>query len=96
MDYRKNDAMKKAEGIAPVIGLQRSNRFGQVAVNTPPPRRARCTDDIAGKPESVNPLNLRGAGRGKVYGVTAKSQEITRRSSLTSRAIAWRRKIFQT
>jgi hypothetical protein len=65
MDYRKNDAMKKAEGISPVIGVQRSNRFGQATVNTPPPRRARCADDITGKPESVNPLNLREQIAGK-------------------------------
>jgi hypothetical protein len=94
MDYRKTDAMKKAEGISPVIGVQRSNRFGQVAVNTPPPRRAGRTDKAADNPK-FNPMNLQGAGRGKVYGVTAKSQEITRCSPLTSCSTACRQKIFQ-
>jgi hypothetical protein len=52
--------MKKAEGITPVIGVQQGNRFGQVAVNTPPPRRAGRTNGAVGNPEPVNPLNLQG------------------------------------
>jgi hypothetical protein len=87
--------MKKAEGIAPVIRLQRSNRFGQAAVNTPPPHGAGRTNGAVGNPELANPLSLQGAGRGKVYGVTAKSQEMTKRSRRQDGSTTARQEIFQ-
>ena len=42
----------------------------------PPPRRVGRLDVAVGKPELVNPLNLQGNNREKVYGLTVKSQEI--------------------